>query len=30
LQALGSVGERFAHRAACSVLVVRPTPADAD
>jgi nucleotide-binding universal stress UspA family protein len=30
LQALGSVSERVAHRAACSVLVVRPTPADAD
>jgi nucleotide-binding universal stress UspA family protein len=26
LQALGSVSERVAHEAACSVLVVRPTP----
>jgi len=26
LHALGSVSERVAHRAACSVLVVRPTP----
>jgi nucleotide-binding universal stress UspA family protein len=26
LQALGSVSERIAHEAACSVLVVRPTP----